>query len=111
MPAAADLAGRLAGRPAGGGGAGNASGATRGAAAATGGGGAAAGPAPRGAFIVLEGVDRCGKSTQCARLVEALQAEGVRWRRESKKTPCARPTLENEKTGAKEKNPLTHTHT
>ena len=46
--------------------------------------GAAAGGAtstPRGAFIVLEGVDRCGKSTQCARLVERLTADGVsEWR-------------------------------
>lgn len=33
---------------------------------------------PRGAFIVLEGVDRCGKTTQCARLVERLRASGVR---------------------------------
>ena len=30
---------------------------------------------PRGAFIVLEGVDRCGKSTQARRLVDALDAE------------------------------------
>ena len=28
---------------------------------------------PRGAFIVLEGVDRCGKTTQISRLVESLQ--------------------------------------
>jgi dTMP kinase len=34
---------------------------------------------PRGAFIVLEGVDRCGKSTQAARLVEALGAEFMRF--------------------------------
>ena len=51
------------------------------AAAATGGAAGAAGAPPpaqaRGAFIVLEGVDRCGKSTQCARLVESLKAEGV----------------------------------
>jgi hypothetical protein len=32
---------------------------------------------PRGAFIVLEGTDRSGKSTQCARLVTALNASGV----------------------------------
>ncbi len=31
----------------------------------------------RGAFIVLEGVDRCGKSTQAKRLVEHLNASGV----------------------------------
>lgn len=30
----------------------------------------------RGAFIVLEGVDRCGKSTQVVKLVERLQAQG-----------------------------------
>ena len=33
---------------------------------------------PRGAFIVLEGVDRCGKTTQCARLVDRLRESGVR---------------------------------
>lgn len=32
----------------------------------------------RGAFIVLEGADRAGKSTQCKLLVEYLQALGVR---------------------------------
>lgn len=31
----------------------------------------------RGAFIVLEGADRAGKSTQCQMLVEHLQAQGV----------------------------------
>jgi len=34
---------------------------------------------PRGAFIVLEGVDRCGKTTQAARLTEALGAEFMRF--------------------------------
>jgi len=29
----------------------------------------------RGSFIVVEGVDRCGKTTQCAKLVESLGAE------------------------------------
>lgn len=32
---------------------------------------------PRGAFIVFEGADRAGKSTQCQMLVEHLQAAGV----------------------------------
>ncbi|KAI3438555.1 hypothetical protein D9Q98_000983 [Chlorella vulgaris] len=32
---------------------------------------------PRGAFIVLEGADRAGKSTQCQMLVEHLTAKGV----------------------------------
>ncbi|POI30694.1 hypothetical protein CIB84_005555 [Bambusicola thoracicus] len=32
----------------------------------------------RGALIVLEGMDRAGKSTQCRRLVQALQAAGHR---------------------------------
>jgi thymidylate kinase len=32
---------------------------------------------PRGAFIVLEGADRAGKSTQCAMLVQHLQRQGV----------------------------------
>lgn len=32
----------------------------------------------RGAFIVLEGADRAGKSTQCKLLVQQLQALGVR---------------------------------
>jgi dTMP kinase len=31
----------------------------------------------RGAFILLEGLDRSGKSTQCARLAAALQAAGM----------------------------------
>ena len=31
----------------------------------------------RGAFILFEGVDRCGKTTQSRRLVEHLQATGV----------------------------------
>jgi dTMP kinase len=33
--------------------------------------------AKRGAFILLEGCDRSGKSTQCARLVERLVQAGV----------------------------------
>mmetsp|Transcript_28607 Transcript_28607/g.45916 ORF Transcript_28607/g.45916 Transcript_28607/m.45916 type:complete len:216 (+) Transcript_28607:282-929(+) len=37
----------------------------------------AASLAARGAFILFEGVDRCGKTTQCARLVETLRAAGV----------------------------------
>lgn len=32
----------------------------------------------RGALIVLEGVDRAGKSTQCQKLVDYLTASGVR---------------------------------
>lgn len=32
----------------------------------------------RGAFILLEGVDRSGKTTQCKRLVEALTNEGIK---------------------------------
>ncbi len=39
---------------------------------------AAIGGRARGAFILLEGVDRCGKSTQATRLVEHLTASGVR---------------------------------
>jgi dTMP kinase len=31
---------------------------------------------PRGAFILFEGVDRCGKTTQAKRLVERLNASG-----------------------------------
>ncbi|WWC66436.1 thymidylate kinase [Kwoniella pini CBS 10737] len=34
----------------------------------------------RGAFIVFEGLDRCGKSTQVARLVERLERKGDRAR-------------------------------
>lgn len=30
----------------------------------------------RGALIVLEGVDKAGKTTQCIRLVQALQQSG-----------------------------------
>lgn len=33
-------------------------------------------PHPRGLFIVLEGLDRCGKSTQVDRLVARLNAAG-----------------------------------
>ena len=33
--------------------------------------------ARRGAFILLEGLDRSGKSTQCARLATALKAAGT----------------------------------
>lgn len=32
--------------------------------------------AKRGALVVIEGCDRCGKSTQCKRLVETLNASG-----------------------------------
>jgi len=34
--------------------------------------------AKRGAFIVLEGIDRCGKTTQCEKIVEALNNEGTK---------------------------------
>ncbi|WVQ62268.1 thymidylate kinase [Kwoniella botswanensis] len=34
----------------------------------------------RGAFIVFEGLDRCGKSTQVARLVDRLEREGQKAR-------------------------------
>ncbi len=33
--------------------------------------------AKRGAFVVFEGIDRCGKTTQCARLLAALEAKRV----------------------------------
>ncbi len=33
--------------------------------------------AGRGALIVLEGCDRVGKSTQCRKLAESLQAKGL----------------------------------
>ncbi len=33
--------------------------------------------ASRGAFIVFEGCDRCGKTTQCTKLVEALNKDGI----------------------------------
>lgn len=32
----------------------------------------------RGHFIVFEGLDKAGKSTQCAKLVEHLQGQGRR---------------------------------
>eukprot|EP00474_Spongospora_subterranea_P001039 CRZ01497.1 hypothetical protein [Spongospora subterranea] len=34
--------------------------------------------AERGAFILLEGIDRCGKSTQARRLSDALKSQGCR---------------------------------
>ena len=37
----------------------------------------AAGSSRRGAFILFEGVDRCGKSTQCKLLVQNLQSRGI----------------------------------
>lgn len=37
----------------------------------------AAAPIKRGLFVVVEGLDRSGKSTQVKRLVEALQRKGV----------------------------------
>jgi dTMP kinase len=55
---------------------------------------AASAAAPvRGAFIVLEGTDRSGKSTQCARLVAALRAQGVDaagWRFPDRESGCGR---------------------
>lgn len=38
-------------------------------------------PAQRGAFIVLEGLDRAGKTTQVQLLAAALEAQGKRVRR------------------------------
>lgn len=35
-----------------------------------------AGPVERGAFILFEGVDRCGKTTQANLLVESLKGAG-----------------------------------
>lgn len=32
---------------------------------------------PRGAFLLLEGVDRCGKTTQCQRLMQRLVQAGI----------------------------------
>jgi hypothetical protein len=48
-------------------------------------------PPHRGAFIVLEGADRAGKSTQCARLVASLRAAGVdaaSWRFPDRASGC-----------------------
>lgn len=39
---------------------------------------AAASKGGRGAFIVFEGLDRSGKSTQVQRLVDSLNGEGIR---------------------------------
>lgn len=38
-------------------------------------------PAPRGSFIVLEGLDRAGKTTQVQLLAEALERQGKTVRR------------------------------
>jgi dTMP kinase len=32
----------------------------------------------RGALVVIEGLDRSGKTTQCARLLAKLEAAGIR---------------------------------
>ena len=40
-------------------------------------GGLGGGNLRRGAFILFEGVDRCGKSTQCRLLVQTLQSRGI----------------------------------
>ena len=37
----------------------------------------------RGSLIVFEGCDRCGKTTQCKKLVDSLKKDGVKaelWR-------------------------------
>jgi hypothetical protein len=55
--------------------------------------GAGAPTTPRGAFIVFEGADRAGKSTQAARLVESLRAQGVAaesWRFPDRTSGCGR---------------------
>lgn len=39
-------------------------------------GGPLAGPVKRGAFILFEGVDRCGKTTQANLLVDSLKDAG-----------------------------------
>ena len=49
--------------------------------------------AARGAFILFEGVDRCGKTTQSTKLVESLKAAGVNaelWRYPDRTTEMAR---------------------
>ena len=33
--------------------------------------------ASRGAFIILEGCDKCGKTTQCKKLVDTLVHQGI----------------------------------
>jgi thymidylate kinase len=37
----------------------------------------------RGAFILFEGCDRCGKTTQVAQLVDALNSAGIKTRRQA----------------------------
>lgn len=73
----------------------------------------AASPAPRGAFILFEGVDRCGKTTQGQRLVETMRARGLdaeflrfpgasfapRVRNDT--TPCHRPAPRLTRTAAR----------
>ena len=46
---------------------------------------------PRGAFVVFEGVDRAGKSTQCKLLAEGLRAKGRDARRRAAFSRVASP--------------------
>lgn len=49
--------------------------------------------ARRGALIVLEGLDRCGKTTQCGRLVSFLEGNGLpveAWRFPDRNTDTGR---------------------
>jgi Thymidylate kinase len=51
------------------------------------------GDAPRGTFILFEGVDRCGKTTQCDLLVRRLKEQGhkaVHMRFPGESAVCAR---------------------
>lgn len=50
-------------------------------------------PMKRGALIVLEGLDRCGKTTQCGRLVSFLEGKGLpveAWRFPDRNTDIGR---------------------
>eukprot|EP00882_Tetradesmus_deserticola_P016120 GHRQ01017196.1.p1 GENE.GHRQ01017196.1~~GHRQ01017196.1.p1 ORF type:complete len:140 (+),score=18.78 GHRQ01017196.1:209-628(+) len=64
----------------------------------------------RGAFILFEGVDRCGKSTQTSLLTKALQDKGVAvesWNFPDRKNTVTGPAIHEYLTGKEDHNDQT----